>query len=85
MFYLSPGATQSVTAYLDQYGWTVDAASDLACFRLPLAFGIACGVAIAVPYRRALSHLQTTSDMGGCFTIHAKLPIAKFVRQRVTG
>ncbi|MFI6318909.1 hypothetical protein ACIBG8_15375 [Nonomuraea sp. NPDC050556] len=78
MYYLRPDATQAVKEYLDEYGWTVDAASNLICYRLPLAAGVACGIAISVPYRRALPHLEAASDMGGCFTIHAKLPIARF-------
>lgn len=77
-FYLRPNATQAVTEYLDEYGWTVDTAANLICFRLPFAYGLACGAAIAVPYRRALPHLQAATEQGGCFTIRAKLPIARF-------
>ncbi|MFI6504783.1 hypothetical protein [Nonomuraea typhae] len=77
-FYLRPHATRSVTRYLNKHGWSVDAAANLVCFRLPALYGLACGAAIAIPYRRALPHLQAAAEDGGCFTIRAKLPIARF-------
>ncbi|MFI6735118.1 hypothetical protein ACIBI9_19505 [Nonomuraea sp. NPDC050451] len=77
-YYLRPLTTRSVARYLDRHGWTVDAAASLVCFRLPPVYGLACGIAIAIPYSRALPHLRAAAEQGGCFTIRAKLPIARF-------
>lgn len=77
-YYLRPQATRSVTRSLDAHGWSAGLAADLICFRLPFVYGLACGASLAIPYQRALPHLKAASDQGGCFTIRAKLPIARF-------
>ncbi|NUT42459.1 MAG: hypothetical protein HOV86_20975 [Thermoactinospora sp.] len=77
-YYLRPHATQAVAGYLDRHGWSADAAAGLVCFRLPPLYAAACGVAIGIPYRRALPHLEAAAREGGCFTVRARLPIARF-------